>query len=194
MHAASEIGLELIVVEKDGCHLTADRDGSLGPFQSESCNRWNDDAVDVIKQLEPDFVFTLGSIIRDAPDYTPEGARVVWQELNDAGITVVAIRDTPALSEDPLVCLERTTFDSVQCGVSRESVFSASFDPEAEMYGGVKGIDMSDAFCVDAYCPSVIGEVIVYRDTHHVTAAYVSSLAPVFTERLREALGDRTGR
>lgn len=50
-------------------------------------------------------------------------------------------------------------------------------------------ISFDDAFCaVDGPCPPVIGNVVVYRDAHHMTATYSATLAPALSRRLRAAL------
>ena len=38
------------------------------------------------------------------------------------------------------------------------------------------------------FCPSVIGDVIVYRDGHHITATFARTLAKPLEEGLRRAL------
>jgi len=49
---------------------------------------------------------------------------------------------------------------------------------------GVDVIDPTDRFCLAARCPAVIGNVLVYRRTGHMTATYAATLAPWLDERL----------
>jgi hypothetical protein len=51
-------------------------------------------------------------------------------------------------------------------------------------------IDVSNAFCDRNVCPSVIGDVLVYRDSGHLTATYVQSLAFYFEELAAPLLGN----
>src|SRR5690606_3098150 len=54
-------------------------------------------------------------------------------------------------------------------------------------FAGISGhplLDFTDVFCRDGRCPPVIGNVFVYRDSHHVTASYMRTLAPVLAQRL----------
>jgi hypothetical protein len=46
-------------------------------------------------------------------------------------------------------------------------------------------IDLTTSeICPGTSCPPVIGNVLVYRDNHHLTAEYSSSLAPFLTKAL----------
>ncbi len=49
---------------------------------------------------------------------------------------------------------------------------------------GVEVIDPTDRFCLATLCPAVIGNVLVYRRTGHMTATYAATLAPWLDERL----------
>ena len=45
-------------------------------------------------------------------------------------------------------------------------------------------VDMNDGLCTASECPIVVGNVVVWRDTHHLTATYARMLAPYLAERL----------
>ena len=49
-------------------------------------------------------------------------------------------------------------------------------------------LDFRDRFCADGFCPAVVGNVLVYRDHHHVSDTYMRTLAPAFGDRLGAAL------
>jgi peptidoglycan/LPS O-acetylase OafA/YrhL len=49
---------------------------------------------------------------------------------------------------------------------------------------GVKIIDPVFWFCTQRTCPVIVGNVLVYRDSSHVTATYSQALAPVLSGRL----------
>lgn len=55
----------------------------------------------------------------------------------------------------------------------------------------VQVLDFSDQFCIAQRCPAVIGNVLVYRDKHHISDTYMRTLAPVFGQRLEAALDGR---
>ncbi|TPM26380.1 SGNH hydrolase domain-containing protein [Mesorhizobium sp. B2-3-5] len=39
-------------------------------------------------------------------------------------------------------------------------------------------VDMNDALCGKQTCAAVVGNIIVWRDYHHMTATYALALAP----------------
>jgi hypothetical protein len=55
-------------------------------------------------------------------------------------------------------------------------------------------IDMTDAVCQNGKCPIVVGNVIVWRDSHHLTASYSRTLATALVARIAEAVGGRQAR
>lgn len=43
---------------------------------------------------------------------------------------------------------------------------------------------MPHRLCTETECPMVIGNVVVWRDAHHLTATYSRMLAPYLADRL----------
>jgi hypothetical protein len=48
-------------------------------------------------------------------------------------------------------------------------------------------IDMTSAICPTEKCAPVIGDVLVYRQGSHITATYITTLAPRLEEALKDA-------
>ena len=46
-------------------------------------------------------------------------------------------------------------------------------------------VDMSNYICGHKHCSPVVGNVLVYRDQHHITATYVRTTAPYLAAKLR---------
>ena len=61
----------------------------------------------------------------------------------------------------------------------RELVMAAARQEGAEI------VDPTPWFCTATFCPAVVGNVLVYRDQHHVTTAYDRLLAPLLAKKLR---------
>jgi hypothetical protein len=49
---------------------------------------------------------------------------------------------------------------------------------------GTRVIDPTGQFCAGTLCPAVIGDVLVYRNSGHVTATYTATMAPWLGRRL----------
>jgi len=111
-------------------------------------------------------------------------------------IPVLYIELTPEVPEHALDCLakeaarrpESPTFSA--CGVGKEEALKISGPVEAaaSMYPLMRQLSFNDVFCPNDSCPPVIGNVVVYRDKHHLTAAFAQSLAAVLEGRLVDAL------
>jgi hypothetical protein len=53
---------------------------------------------------------------------------------------------------------------------------------------GATYISTAEWFCLDNYCPTVLGELLSYRDQNHVSDTYARYLTEVLGQHLR--LGD----
>jgi peptidoglycan/LPS O-acetylase OafA/YrhL len=109
-----------------------------------------------------------------------------WGDLIKAGIEVVAIKDTPDMNIDPGECIAE---GGTTCEAPRASVFYK--DPYvvgAIATPGVKLVDLSDALCGPEQCDVVVGNVIAWRDSHHMTASYAAALAPILAAEIGVSL------
>lgn len=72
------------------------------------------------------------------------------------------------------------------CGAKQSEVLSPNqpWEELEEIPENVTFADLSQYFCDGEFCPSVIGNVVVYRDNHHLGTYYSETLS----EGLEEAL------
>ncbi|MCV7416426.1 acyltransferase [Mycolicibacterium litorale] len=117
-----------------------------------------------------------------------------WDDFVEAGSRIAVVADNPEVSEDSIECLTRPAFGSEQigdCGTERAEAIARP-DPLVAAAGLVPNtfvVDLTQYFCTEDRCPSVIGNVIVYRDIgSHVTATYFSTLAPALVDGLRRVI------
>ena len=92
--------------------------------------------------------------------------QAAWKPLAKLGVPIVAVRDNPRHSEDPLDCLERARdihpHHLRQHGEGRPRQLRRL----PKTAGTVKGsmlLDLTYYYCRDGICPAVIGGVTVYR-------------------------------
>jgi peptidoglycan/LPS O-acetylase OafA/YrhL len=143
----------------------------------EQCALWREKVLAEIAKLKPDLAITSQSNYTSiAQDAMIEGLRSVWSELADEGVRVVAIRNTPYSLFDPRNCLATDPGKCVnpRSEVEREDIFALA----ARSVTGVRVVDMNDALCGKDRCPAVVGNIVVLRDNHHLTATYALALAP----------------
>ncbi|MEU6645629.1 acyltransferase family protein [Saccharomonospora sp. NPDC046836] len=187
---ARERNWQIISMGRGGCPFSTDSDAQSG---DEACVSWNAAVADEIIELRPDAVFTMAT--RDVrvglTEWTPPGYVAQWRRVADAGIPVVAVRDTPRYDTPPSVCVEKRGATDPECSTPRADLLAT--DPPyaalADLPPNVYFLDFSDYFCTVDVCPPVVGNVLVYLDDNHVTAAYMETLSGILDEHLVATLG-----
>lgn len=180
---AKELGIRLDVYNHDGCRFT---DDDFGGVITEECLDWNELLINKLIEAPPDLVFTTANVNKG--DTIPIGYLNQFRKLE--GITkILAVRDNPRMAEDIPLCLEREE-DPMNCTKPREDALSEipPWENTEGIPSNVQFVDLSDYFCDETTCHVIIGNVIVYRDAHHLTSAYVRTLAPVLKEYVQKAL------
>ena len=178
--AASQ-GWKLVSFTKSACAF-ARVEVKLSGKPYPSCPAWRENAVAAIKALHPLVVFTSQSHYPAEEKDMLKGLQSVWREFTSIGSRVVAIQDTPRMSFDPGDCLSSTP-DS--CVVAIDKARSNStFQAAADGMEMVEVVDMTDGICGPTACDAVVGNMVVWRDRHHLTATYASALAPYLAQRL----------
>jgi peptidoglycan/LPS O-acetylase OafA/YrhL len=200
----------LVVMAKASCPFTAaERDFVTSPEAENEklradCSEWNDR---VLEQLASDpsidTVITSAKstnrvVPRDGRSWRKTAALAYeeqWDELPASVEQVIAIRDTPQLPKDVLQCVtEQGERAAQECAVTAAEAIPE--DPLAEAAGAAEQaelVDLSGYFVVEDAVPPVIGGVLAFRDSHHLSWAYAEMLADPLGEQVREALGEGPG-
>ncbi|WP_017588457.1 acyltransferase family protein [Nocardiopsis ganjiahuensis] len=184
-------GWRLVTMTKNACQFSTEVQHYRGSEYVE-CAEWNDNVMAELAELKPDTVFGLASLTsrRSGPEeYVPEGFVERWRQLDQLGIDVVAVRDTPRFSFRVPDCIDRN--DRSECSEPRSNSMSdeAPFKELANVPHNTRFLDMTDYLCQDGVCHGVIGNQLVYYDTNHFSYAFSQSLAMVMEPYLLEAIG-----
>jgi hypothetical protein len=161
------------------------------------CHQWGAAVLhDLISTIRPDVVITsdlpnTGSTAHPeagSQGYADIGAGMAtyWTQLEDHGISVVPIKETPVMGYTVPDCVANYGASS-KCDVQVAKAIVP--DPPTvyatrDMAGKVKEIDMNDLICAQARCRAVVGNVLVYFDSHHLTASYSKTMAAYLKPRL----------
>lgn len=179
---ARQRGFRLLTFTKSACAFSEISVTNRGaPYRS--CYQWRENVMDEIRELKPDMVI-LGQA-RNYPVDDEEmmsGVHRVWNDLVEVGARVVAIEDTPRMPFLMSNCLESNVHDCF--ALRREAESPKLFTYLAEGIDDVQVIDMTDTICGLERCEAQVGNIIVWRDRHHLTATYARSLAPYLAQRL----------
>ncbi|SNT21773.1 acyltransferase family protein [Rhodococcoides kyotonense] len=192
-----EHGFRVVTYLKMGCPLTLGTMPMLGDTEYPDCLDWSETVLDRLEQSQPDYVFTTSTRPRDdgPGDYTPDWYLQVWAELSSYGIPVLAMRDNPWLEHGgvqyrAIDCLADGG-SATSCGMPRENALSP-IDPALAAsfrFPRVLPLDMSDALCDDDVCRVIAGNVLIYRDEHHLTTTYMRTLTTELGRQMASATG-----
>jgi peptidoglycan/LPS O-acetylase OafA/YrhL len=155
------------------------------------CEDWRTGALGRIDALRPDLVVVATDtnypgMLMGHPADPDRLWSAAWDglfaRLRAASRHVVLLADTPTLSTDPLDCLGANGRDITACTepaatVLRDPAWRAEVR-DAARRATVPVIDPTPWLC-GRDCPLIVGNVLVYRDTNHLTRAYAQMLGPV---------------
>jgi len=193
-------GWRVLAYTKSGCPL-ADETVPLGKDERPyvGCDGWNKDVTSKLLAAKPDVVVTsateypvmdgttvLGKQVSDSR--MVNGIRRSWARLTSAGIRVLAVADTPRPGFDMADCVSSHEGHLTACALPRTKAFKLAGSTVNKAAAGQKDVrlvDLGDFICPDTRCAPVIGHVMVYRDTDHLTATYARTLA----DRMYAAMG-----
>lgn len=191
---ASQHGWRIIIVDKSGCQLTTNTGQYPAPrdfLPSATCQQWNADVVDTIADIDPDLVFTIATTSLGQPESASRGFLGQWRALRERDLPVAVVRDSPRIRQPLSECLAQED-DPERCATPRTGgtnwglAEESPFEDLAEDVPDVDYIDLSDLYCPDGSCPAVIGNVVVFRDTSHLSSAYVRTLTRALSLELRD--------
>jgi len=167
----------IVNITKAGCWFSLEpREDYLE--HAQACQAWNDNLMDWLLMHRPDAVMTVGTVTDGDIERMPASYLERWQRLDDHGIPVLALRDNPRHEFDPAVCVDIHGPRSRRCRTERAETLQARNPLEtAALPGNVATLDLTNYFCRARECNPVIGNVLVYRDSHHLTRAYAQTLA-----------------
>lgn len=184
---------------KMGCALSTEQVplimGNNAPYPQ--CRQWVETTMAKLVNDRPDYVFTTSTRPWNikSGDVMPATYIGIWQTLSDNNIPILGVRDTPWLVKDgqpfnPADCLAKAR-NGESCGVKRSDLLSehnGTLDFVAQ-FPLLKPIDLSDAICRPDTCRAVEGNVLIYRDPHHLTPTYMRTLAPELGRQIAAVTG-----
>ena len=188
----SQRGWEVVHMTKSACRLGAP------PELGASCAAWHEALLEVLTTERFDAVVTtatIGQEERDGATTLPEEYLAVWDDLAVHDVEVVALRDNPWWPRQVPACVAEHGPASDACRLDRDAVLAPRppWENASDLPDAVAFVDLTAWLCPEGVCPAVVGNVLVYRDSHHLTVPYAQSLAPALDRALQEARPDLFG-
>lgn len=175
-----------------------------------SCMTWNDKVLARITKDKPQVVVvalykkharksSAAKTNAKRQAAMAKGIRSSWRAVTRAGSRVVVLNSTPYIGkryrghpkwEAPDCVAAHRTNPSV-CDVSANAALGSRSlwtqrDRDRVLHGlsGVNVIDLNPKLCGPQTCPVVFGNILMYRDAHHLTATGARWLYPYLRNRL----------
>ncbi len=194
-----EHNFKVVTYLKMGCPLTTEPVPLVmgDNRQYPKCHEWNERVMARLISDRPDFVFTTSTRPWNTKpgDVMPGNYVGIWQSFSDAGLQVLAMRDTPWLTRNgkpfmPADCLAKGG-DAVSCGIERYRVLSPRNQTldYLDRFPNLHVLDMSDAVCRSDLCRAIEGNVLIYHDAHHLSATYMRTMTPELGRQMGAATG-----
>jgi hypothetical protein len=168
----------LIPLIKDAC--------VAGTWGSGVCSQWYDWALGQARQQTPAVVI-IGSCRNSCqlPSWGKD-MRAAITSFRALGARVIVLGDPPGEDRDSVDCLltPGATMRTCTFPLAAWKVSLNADSAETVRSAGALYLDVQPWFCAIQMCPDVIGVVVAYRDTNHVTRTYVRELTQTLSAAL----------
>jgi hypothetical protein len=191
--AFAALGVKAEMATKGGCPF-----GPTAPLSNgrpyPQCRSFNDAVFRRLLEEPPAAVLISQADAEEDPAQSHRQRRDYLKELEDRGVRIIFLLDNPHPTYKGAVyeCVTRHPDNLSACAFSRKKGVAqsgaASARKSANTLKKPQIVDLSDYICLGKICPAVIGDVLVYRGTHHLSNTYARTLSPVLTEELRRAM------
>ncbi|MCL3817081.1 SGNH hydrolase domain-containing protein [Aeromicrobium wangtongii] len=183
-----------------------------------SCARWNDRVLSRLRRDRPRVVvvalyakYALASRTATTTEQRQaamaQGMRASWRSVTKGGSELVVLNSTPYIG---MPYRRHPTWLASACVAAHRTRTGLCDVPAAKALSGpavwtpqdrdrvltglddVHLIDLNPRLCSSRTCRVVLGHVLVYRDTHHLTATVARRLYPYLRNRLTPLLSQRS--
>jgi hypothetical protein len=186
-------GWRLVTFTKTSCRFADMRQYSRVLHREyRECATWRSRVIARIRQVRPSLVFvgvTRGLRPMRAIDRDPHRQGLaVGRALRQLPGHVVLLVDTPGSLRDVPACLAAHRTDIRPCETRRGIALGSTHvivERIAATASGARLLDMTRVICPRDPCPVILDRTIIYRDTDHLTATFIASIAARFETTFR---------
>jgi hypothetical protein len=159
-----------------------------GPWRKNALAKMKEDGVSVVFVAHFDRLLSATTRKPMWQKEWREGLQGTVDALKGQGIIPVLMQDTPYPGQDVPTCLSRNYTNVHRC---TPGVTSAYRDDMQQMVAdfdeaGENMLWVQNWFCATNGCPTVVGNIMVYRDDNHISVTYGSFIAPLLDADIAE--------
>jgi hypothetical protein len=153
------------------------------------CSEWYAWMLGQVRRLHPSVVV----LAQFWSNWGAGGISAVGREIADLSpLTkrVVIVEDAPGRTQETVDCLlaRHATLGSCTFPVNRRQQQTYRSMRREVRDAGAGYVRTLQWLCRRNRCPSVVGDIVTYRDHHHVTATYAHLLARPLAEEIAQAV------
>ena len=201
LQAAGARGWRIVPITKAGClpvDVTEWRPEKARVYTE--CDTWRLWAYRQMAKIKPNRIIISGFLSMTLADADSgrailneesgplfaAGAKSALKRLRQLSPRVDVISGTPTLHKEPTDCLSGRRATMASCAAPLDPLIAERNRAwkKAAAATGAQWIDVIPWFCEKGTCPLVVGNLIVYRDTNHVTRTYTAALGNHLLQRL----------
>ena len=183
-------GWRVVSLTKSSCPpapgVAVERPGQRGGTYDQ-CTAYQTGVAERFAELDPDVVLLSSAAYDVPPDELAAAMARRVDDLRAGGAVVGMVRDVPRVPFDMPECLIDNPDEASACAFPREEGMVRSGvgqDELAALRPGMPVLEFNDAVCPGTVCSPVLGGVVVWRDTNHLSATYVRSLRDLVEEQV----------
>jgi peptidoglycan/LPS O-acetylase OafA/YrhL len=185
----------VIPLVKEGC--TAIVWSSAASVEKGPCKAWFSWAMAQLSRIRPDATVLATSFSGDAANGDPTAIRL---SATGVGIAINAIakrsakpillEDIPYPGRSPIDCLLAHGATLGSCTFSENESYTLDLESQVaqRLPVGVPIMPVEQWFCANHKCPMVIGRIIAYADSAHISKTYATELSTPFSQTLRTTI------
>jgi len=153
------------------------------------CKKWRQNSLDAMVADGVKFAFVIHfdrllSASTRKPMWQKEwrdGMQATITELKARGITPILVEDTPWPGQTIPTCLSRNYTNVHVCSPTVTNAYRVDMFEMMQDFdkAGENVVWVRNWFCANNLCPTIVGNLLVYRDDNHITVTYGSFVAPL---------------
>jgi peptidoglycan/LPS O-acetylase OafA/YrhL len=189
-----------LTVARTSCPFSLATKDLAQPLLSQ-CVTWNQQVIQWFDQNPQVDIAVVsehngGSVIAPGQnnfDAEVAGYQKAWAALPATVKHIIVIRDTPHVRGNTGACVQLAINQHVQAGVKCEVPRSEALPPDpaavaqAHLHSPrVQLVNITDQICDQNYCFPVVGGALVFKDIHHLSRVFATTLGPFVLRRIEK--------
>lgn len=190
----------LVFLGKEGCPVADVLVKRLDGVWYHSCVIWRHNVERKIRRLHPNLLVLTSSDYGSSaePDSGPHtsqhqkvlltGIARTFRTLRHPAAHVAFIANTPTLNQPAYQCVADHAADVYPCTVALTQAFKwpavRQGDLRLAAANDITAVDPTPWFCTATRCPVIANNILIYRDSQHITPEWAQFLAPMLADEL----------